>query len=144
MKLFVLAAVALGLTSSTALQAQAPSINDLKGKILSAQMAQKTFAGGLKYCSELNGTNFYSQARDRVLNLQQYSLSLQNMVQEGEFNAATQRPWTADDANARWEQVKKQAVTDQTNCALVASLPDIQKQLDDLQNQQSATSQPKN
>jgi hypothetical protein len=144
MNRFVLGAIAFALSVPTPLRAQAPSINDLKSKIFDAQMAQQMFGGALRHCSELNGTNFYFQPHDRVLDLQQYSLALQNMVEKGEFNPDTKRPWTGDDANARWEQVKKQATIDQATCALVASLPDLQKQLDDLQKQQSAASETKN
>jgi hypothetical protein len=144
MNRFVLGAIAFVLSFSCPLRAQAPTINDLRGKIFDAQTVKQMFAGALKHCNELNGTNFYFQARDRVLDLQQYSLSLQNMVKEGVFNSDTRKPWTVDDASARWEQVKTQAATDRTNCALVASLPDLQKQLDDLQKQQSATSEVKN
>jgi hypothetical protein len=42
-------------------------------------------------------------------------------------NAETRRPWTKQDADARWAQ--------QANCALVASLPFLQKKLDEVQQQ---------
>ena len=34
---------------------------------------KKTFAKGLRFCNELDGKNFYFSARDRVLNLDDYS-----------------------------------------------------------------------
>ena len=37
------------------------------------------------------------------------------------------------DAADRWDQVQKQAVSDQANCQLVASLPALEKQLDELE-----------
>jgi len=46
----------------------------------------------LRHCSELNGTNFYFQPRDRVLNLQDYRQSLENFVSEDVFNPETNRP----------------------------------------------------
>jgi hypothetical protein len=39
-------------------RAQGQEIDEVKGKIFDAHMAQQTF-GGLKYCNELNGTSFY-------------------------------------------------------------------------------------
>ncbi|MGC1448088.1 MAG: hypothetical protein WA837_21690, partial [Xanthobacteraceae bacterium] len=53
-------------------------------------------------------------------------------------NPETKRPWNEEDAIAKWEQVKKQATDDKDNCALVTSLPDLQKRLDDLQKQAAA------
>ena len=90
--------------------------------------ASKQFrAAGLRHCSELNGTNFYFDPRDRVLNLQDYRRSLDDFVMQGAFNPETKRPWNKQDADARWAQVQKQATTDQANCAAAASLPSLQK-----------------
>jgi hypothetical protein len=127
------ASVALALNFSGSLHAQTAAINNLRGKIFDAKMAQQTFAGGLPYCSELNGTNFYFEPRNRVLNLDDYKRSLDNLVLQRAFNPETKQPWNQKDADARWAQVKDLAVTDQANCALVASLPDLQKQLEQLQ-----------
>jgi hypothetical protein len=109
------------------------SINDLKAKIFDAKTVQQRFTSGL--CSELNGTNFYFQPRDRVLSLEEYHRSLENFVSEGMYDAETRRPWTKQDADARWAQVMVQARADQANCALVASLPFLQKKLDEMQQQ---------
>jgi len=133
--------VALALGFATPADAQNATINDLKGKIFDAKMAQQTFAGGLRHCGELNGTKFYFQARDRVLNLEDYHRSLDNLVLQAVFNPETKRPWNTQDATARWEQVKKQAIDDQANCALVASLPELQKRLEDLQKQAASQNQ---
>ena len=100
--------------------------------------AVQTFAAGLKHCDELDGTTFYMQTRDRVLRLEDYHHSLDNLAAQGVFNPETKRPWNQQDADARWEVIKKEAATDQTTCALVASLPDLQKKLDDLQRQAAA------
>jgi hypothetical protein len=123
---------------STSLHAQTAAINDIKGKIFDAKMAQQTFSAGLRHCSELNGTNFYFQLRDRVINLEEFHHSLDSLAQQGVFNPETKRPWNQEDADARWDLVKREAASDVSTCALVASLPDLQKKLDDLQ-QQSAT-----
>jgi hypothetical protein len=120
---------------ATPLCAQSAAINDLKGKIFDAKMAEQSFAGGLKHCSELNGTNFYFQPRDRILNLEDYHRSLESLALQSVYNPETKRPWTQQDADARWAQVQKEAATDQANCALVAKLPELQKQLEDLQRQ---------
>jgi hypothetical protein len=119
-------------------RAQTAEIDALKGKIFDAKMAQQTFAGGLPHCKELDGTNFYFRQRDRILNLEEYHRSLESLAQQHVFNPETKRPWSEEDAIAKWEQVQKQAVDDKDNCALVASLPDLQKRLDDLQKQAAA------
>lgn len=134
-----LAAIVLAFDFSAPVRAQNAAIDDLKGKIFDANMAQQTFAGGLRHCSELDGTNFYFQPRDRVLNLEDYHRSLDSLALQRVFNPQTKHAWSQADADARWEQVRKQAVDDKANCALVASLPDLQKQLDDLQKQAAAT-----
>jgi|GEM_PF-1500687 hypothetical protein len=115
--------------------AQSPEIGELKGKIFDAKMAQQTFSRGLRHCAELDGSNFYLQQRDRVLNLEEYHRSLTSLAAAHVFNPETKRPWSEADADARWEQVKKQALTDKANCALVASLPELEKKLDALQGQ---------
>jgi hypothetical protein len=117
------------------------SINDLKAKIFDAKTVQQRFTSGLGHCSELNGKNFYFQPRDRVLDLEEYHRSLENFVSEGMYNAETRRPWTKQDADARWAQVIIQARSDQANCALAASLPFLQKKLDELQHQQATQQQ---
>jgi hypothetical protein len=99
---------------------------------------QRNFAGGLRHCNELNGTNFYFEQRDRVLNLQDYRRSLDNLAAQGAYNPETRRPWSKQDADARWAQVQKDAVTHQANCAAVASLPFLEKKLKELE-QQSGT-----
>lgn len=83
-------------------------VNDLKAKIWEAELAQRNFAAGLPHCNELNGGNFYFYQRDRVLSLQDYRRSLDNLVAEGAFNSDTRRPWNKQDADARWAQVQKQ------------------------------------
>jgi hypothetical protein len=130
--------LALGLIVAGAARAQTAEINALKGKIFDAQMAQQTFVGGLAHCKELDGTNFYFRQRNRILNLEEYHRSLEGLAQARVFNPETRRPWNEEDAIARWEQVQKEAADDKANCALVASLPDLQKRLDDLQKQAAA------
>jgi hypothetical protein len=130
--------LALGLAFAGAARAQTAEINALKGRIFDAKMAQQTFAGGLPHCKELDGTNFYFRQRDRILNLEDYHRALEALVQQQAFNPETKRPWNEEDAIAKWEQVQKEAVADKDNCALVASLPDLQKRLDDLQKQAAA------
>ena len=125
--------------ASAPVRAQNQAVDDLKGKIFDARMAKQTFAGGLKFCNELDGKHFYFQARDRVLDLEDYHRSLENLAKQSVFNPETKRPWNEQDAEARWQQVKQQAVKDQASCALVASLPDLQKKLDALQQQAAAS-----
>lgn len=129
--------VLLAFMISSPLQAQtSQAVNEIKAKIWEAQLAQRNFAAGLRHCSELNGTNFYFTQRDRVLNLQDYRRSLDNLAAQGGFNPETRRPWTRQDADARWADVQKEAVTDQANCAAVASLPFLEKKLKEVEQQQ--------
>ena len=129
-------AVLLVLTASIPLHAQnSEALNDIKGKIWEAQLVQRNFAAGLRHCNELNGTNFYFETRDRVLNLQDYRRSLDNLVAQAAYNPETRRPWNKQDADARWAQVQKDAVTHQANCTAVAGLPFLEKKLKELQQQ---------
>jgi hypothetical protein len=132
--------VLLPLMIATPLRAQtSQAVNEVKAKIWEAQLVQRNFAAGLRHCNELNGANFYFVQRDRVLNLQDYRRSLDNLAAQGGYNPETRRPWSKQDADARWAEVQKEAVTDQANCAAVASLPFLEKKLKDLE-QQSGTS----
>lgn len=132
-------ALLLVLTASTPLNAQnSEALNDIKAKIWEAQLVQRNFAGGLRHCTELNGTNFYFEQRDRVLNLQDYRRSLDNLAAQGAYNPEARRPWSKQDADARWAQVQKDAITHQANCAAVASLPFLERKLKELE-QQSGT-----
>ena len=132
-------AVIAALNFAGPLHAQTAAINDLKGKIFDAKMARDSFAGGLPHCAELDGTNFYFPPRDRVLNLEDYKRSLESLVLGQVFNPDTKQPWNQQDADTRWAQVQELAITDRTNCALVASLPDLEKKLQALQQQQAAS-----
>lgn len=122
--------------------AQTAAIEELKGKIFDAHMAQQMFAGGLKYCNELNGKSFYYQLRNRILNLEEYFQSLENLVKAGVYNPARRRAWTLEDAKERWEEVKRQAREDKQKCELVQSLPELERQLQELEKN-AATSDKK-
>lgn len=135
---------ALGIMSlaalvATPLRAQNADIEDIKGKIAAAQRAQQFFAKGLPHCKELNGTNFYFEARDRVFDLAEYHRSLNSLALQGNFNPATKKPWTQADADARWAEAQQLAINDRTNCELVASLPSLQNKLQALQQQTAAS-----
>lgn len=132
MNRFACGAIALCLITAS-LHAQDPSIDDLKGKIFDARMAKQLIGAGLRFCAELDGHHFYFQPRDRVLDLEEYHRSLESLVHQQVFNPAKKRPWTDQDAAERWEQVQKQAASDQANCALAASLPELEKKLDELE-----------
>ena len=102
-------------------------------------MAQQMFAGGLKYCDELDGKSFYYQVRNRLLNLEEFAHSMENLVKAQVFNPAKKRPWTLEDAKERWEEVKKQAQEDRQKCELVRSLPELEKRLEELQQRAAAS-----
>jgi hypothetical protein len=118
--------------------AQDLSIDEIKGRIFDAKMLQQTFVNGLRFCKELNGDNFYFPPRDRVLELNEYHRSLASLAREHVYNPERHRPWTEEDAADRWEQVKRQAAKDKENCQLVASLSDLQKQLEGLEKNAAA------
>jgi hypothetical protein len=121
------------------LYAQNAALEDLRSKIYDAQIMQQAFAKGLPHCAELDGANFYFPPRDRVLSLTDYHRSLDSLALQHAFNPDTHRPWSQQDADARWTEVQKEAAQDRANCALVASLPFLQKKLQELQ-QQAASS----
>ena len=118
--------------------AQSAAIDELKGKIFDAHMAQQTFPG-LKYCDNLDGKSFYFQQRDRVLKLDDYFQSLENLVKAGVYNPARRHAWTPEEAKARQEEVQKLAQDDQQRCKLVRSLPDMEKQLQELEKNAAAS-----
>jgi hypothetical protein len=150
MKRLVWSAIAVSLTAASGLHAEdstttvlsnfnAP-LNDVKAKIFDANLAMKAMGNGAKLCKELDGaTNFYFAPRDRVLNLAEYHRSLENLAKESIYNPETKKPWSEQDANARWDEAQKEAAKDKTNCALILNLPDLQKQLQDLQSKSQAS-----
>jgi hypothetical protein len=151
MRRFVWTAIVLTLAASSDLRAQdsttstttdishfnAP-LNDVKAKIFDATIAAKAMGNGVKFCKELDGTtNFYYAPRDRVLNLVEYHRSLENLAKEAIYNPETRKPWTEQDAAARWDEAQKDAVKDKANCDLIDSLPFLQKKLQEMENQAS-------
>jgi hypothetical protein len=132
-KRIVSGAAALCLLFSAPLYAQNSPIEELKVKIFDARTLQQTFAKGLKFCNELNGTNFYFALRDHVFDLEEFHRSLGSLVKQQVFNPEKKRPWSEQDATDRWAQVQQEAAKDKANCQLVASLPDLEKQLAELQ-----------
>lgn len=133
MKRIVCGAAFLCLLASAPLYSQSPSIEQLKVKIFDARALQQTFAKGLKFCNVLNGTNFYFALRDRVFDLEEFHRSLTSLVKQQIFNPEKKRPWSEQDATERWAQVQQEAAKDKANCQLVASLPDLEKQLAEIQ-----------
>ena len=139
MKRIVCGSIALCLIPLGLAHAQTLNADEIKGRIFDAKMLKQTFANGLKFCNELNGNNFYFPPRDRVLDLDEYHRSLESLAKQQVFNPDRRRPWTQEDAAERWEQVKRQATKDKENCQLVASLPDLEKQLDDAEKKAAET-----
>ena len=138
MKPLACAAIALCLMPAclvplTPARGQNQAVDDLKGKIFDARMAKETFAAGLKFCAELDGKHFYFLGRDRVVALEDYHRSLENLTREHVFNPHTHKPRNEQDAAERWDFAQKQAGKDQADCQLVASLPGLEKQLDELE-----------
>lgn len=130
--------VAVSLADLGSTRAQSPPIDELKGKIFDARMAQQSFANGLRFCNELDGRNFYYGPRNRVLNLDEYHRSLENLAKAQAYNPERHRPWNEQDAAARWEEAKQQALDDKKKCELAASLPQLERQLEELQKQAGA------
>ena len=94
---------------------------------------QQTFAERTANCNELDGKSFFFQLRRRMLNLEEYFRSLENLVKAQVYNPEKRRPWSLEDAKQRWEEVKKQAQEDKQKCELVRSLPDLEKRLQELE-----------
>jgi hypothetical protein len=114
-------------------------LNAVKAKIFDANMAAQTLGKGAKFCTDMDGsTVFYFAARDRVLNLAEYHRSLENLAREGIFNPETKKPWSEQEASARWNAAQQEAVKDKSACDLIATLPALQKQLQDMQNAQTS------
>jgi hypothetical protein len=139
-KSIVCGAIAVCLNPLSPAFAQSPILDEVKAKILDAKTLKQTFAGGLKYCSDLNGSNFYFAPRDRVLNLDDYHRSLENLAKQQAFNSETRRQWNDKDAADLWAAAQQQATRDKKNCELVASLPKLEKQLDDMEKNAAAPS----
>jgi len=135
----VLGIVSLAAFVASPVRAQTADIEGLKGQISAALSAQQIFAKGLPYCKELNGTNFYFEARNRVFDLADYHRALNSLALQGNFNPETKKPWTQADADARWAEAQQLARMDKTNCELVASLPGLQNKLQALQQQTAAS-----
>ena len=131
--IFGLASVAIAVSVPAALHAQNLTVNQLKSKIFDAKIVEKTFAKGARFCKELDGKNFYFETRDRVLNLNDYSKSLDNLVKDRAFNPEKKRPWNPEDAKVRMATVQKMAVDDKVNCELIANHANYEKQLNDLE-----------
>ena len=131
-------ALALSLAVAAPVHAQS-TFSDLKGKLFDARMAVKTFVNGLRHCKELDGTNFYFEPRNRVLNLEEYHQSLDNLVKAQVYNPEKRRPWSEEDANARWEQVKKEALHDKEICKLVELLPQLEKRVKEMEGKRDAS-----
>jgi hypothetical protein len=140
--MFLLAVSLLMLGVVATARAQTAEINDLKGKIFDAKMAQQTFGRGVAHCSELDGTNFYFRQRDRILDLEEYHRSLESLAQQRTFNPETRRPWNEEDAVVRWDMVQKEAADDRTNCALITHLPEMEKKLGELEKEAAAPNKP--
>src|SRR5579862_2964078 len=84
------------LAASAPVRAQNQAVDDLKGKIFDARMAKQTFAAGLKFCNELDGKHFYFQARDRVLDLEEYHRSDRTSRARSSMPAWRSRPSPPD------------------------------------------------
>ena len=140
MKSIVCGAIAVCLNPFGPAIAQSPILDEVKAKISDAKMLKQTFAGGLKYCSDLNGSNFYFAPRDRVLSLDDYHHSLESLAKQRAFNSEARRPWNDKDAADLWAAAQQQATSDKKNCELVASLPKLEKQLDDMEKNAAAAS----
>jgi hypothetical protein len=107
-------------------------INLLKMEITRAEALEKRFAEELKHCNVLDGKNFYLENQHRVLSLEQFHQTLQNLVKEKALNARKNGPWTEEDAAERLKVVGKIAQQDKERCEAVAKLPATRKRLDEL------------
>jgi tRNA nucleotidyltransferase/poly(A) polymerase len=131
--LFAFGVAVFGLVPCAPGHAQNQAIDDLKGKIFDAKMAREQLGTGARFCQDLNGKGFYFHLRDRVLNLEEYLHSLENLAKAEVYNPEKKRPWSLQDAKERWEVVKQQAADDKQKCELMKSLPQMEKHLQELE-----------
>src|SRR4051812_12037231 len=94
--LFGVGLVAFAISIPGSLRAQTLTVNQLKTKIFDAKIVEKTFAKGARFCKELDGKHFYFETRDRILDLEEYSKSLDNLVRNQAFNPEKKRPWNPE------------------------------------------------
>ena len=121
-------------SSLTLVHAQNSAIDELRGTVFDARMAQQTFADGLKYCNELNGKSFYFRLRNRILNLEEYLRSLENLAKAQVYNPAKRRGWTLEDAKERREEGEETGGGRQAEVrAFCAKSSELEKQLKELQ-----------
>jgi hypothetical protein len=114
--------------------------DDTKIRILKLEIAQirhieKKFASGLKFCNSLDGNHVYLENQQRMLNIDDARASMQNLVKDNVFNPAKKRPWNNADAEERLQQMKRLAEQEKSDCATVAKLPALQKELAELEAQ---------
>jgi len=126
-------ALVLFLVATMGAYAQNQAIDDLKGKIFDARMAHEQLGKGVRFCENLTGKGFYFHLRDRVLDLEEYLHSLENLAKAEVYNPEKRRPWSLEDVKERWEAVKKEAADDKQKCDLVRRLPEMEKQLQELE-----------
>ena len=87
----------------------------------------------MRYCNDLDGKHFYFETRDRVLDLDDYSKSLDNLVRDRAFNPEKKRPWNQRMPKSAWTWCRKMAVDDRANCELMANRASYEKQLNELE-----------
>jgi hypothetical protein len=121
------------LAPPTALRAEDAKIRILKLEIAQIRHIEKKFAAGLKYCGNLDGNHVFLENQQRILNLEVARASLDNLVKDNVYNPLKKRPWTSADAAERMQQMKRLADQEQSDCARVAKLPALQKELADLE-----------
>ena len=93
--------VVLLLIACSPLRAQNAEIDELKGKIFDARMAQQTLGEGLKYLPGAQRQEFLLPHAHRILDFEEYFRSFENMVKAQTFNPEKRRPWTLQDARER-------------------------------------------
>lgn len=113
---------------------QAPDANVLKSEIAEARNIQRTLGDGLQHCPVLDGTRFYNSGQKRIILLSEMQTSLQNLVKDQVFNPQKKRPWAMADADERMKIAQSQANQDKRNCGLVAKLPELVKELAELES----------
>jgi hypothetical protein len=128
-----LAVVLPALLPPSTLLADDAQIRILKLEIAQIRHIEKKFAAGLKYCSNLDGNHVFLENQQRILNLDVARASLDNLVKDNVFNPLKKRPWTSADAAERMKQMKQLADQEKSDCARVAKLPGLQKELAELE-----------
>jgi hypothetical protein len=128
MKIIAAAVLGFGFLMTPGLRAEEARLGDakitaLRMEILALENTKRKLGEGWKHCDALDGKSIYLENQKRVQNIEDYHGALLRLVKDQAFNPEKKRPWSAEDAEARWQAVQKLALEEKSHCATIAKLP---------------------